>query len=157
VAALGEPLAAPQGALTRLFPLPERVAGADLRGLGLTGGRVVALQALARAVAAERLALDRGADWDDTGARLRAMPGIGPWTASYIAMRALGDPDACPVADLGLRRALERRGLPGSPKAVAAHAEAWRPWRAYATHHLWASLARPPAGLDGAPARPPAA
>jgi len=73
------------------------------------------------------------------------LPGVGPWTASYIAMRALGDPDACPVADLGLRRALERRGLAADQKSVAARAEAWRPWRAYATHHLWASLAIPSA------------
>ncbi len=141
VAALGEPLAEPRGALTHLFPTPERLAGADLQGLGLTRGRVVALQALARAIVAGGLTLDRGADWEQTTARLRELPGIGPWTASYIAMRALGDPDACPVADLGLRRALERRGLAGDPKSIAARAEAWRPWRAYATHHLWASLA----------------
>jgi len=144
VAALGEPLAEPRGALTHTFPTPERVAEADLGGLGLTGGRIVALQSLARAVTEGGLALDRGADWEGTVARLQELPGIGPWTASYIAMRALGDPDACPVADLGLRRALERRGLAGDPKAVAARAEAWRPWRAYATHHLWASLATSP-------------
>lgn len=147
VAALGEPLAAPRGALTHTFPTAERIAGADLGGLGLTGGRIVALKALARVVAEGGLALDRGADWEGTVARLRELPGIGPWTASYIAMRALGDPDACPVADLGLRRALERQGISGDPKAVAARAEAWRPWRAYATHHLWASLA--PAPTDG--------
>jgi len=145
VAALGEPLPAPRGALTHTFPTPDRVAEADLSGLGLTGGRIVALQSLARAVATGSLTLDRGADWEGTVARLRELPGIGPWTASYIAMRALGDPDACPVADLGLRRALERRGFAADPKAVAARAEAWRPWRAYATHHLWASLAIPSA------------
>ena len=145
VAALGAPLAAPRGALTHTFPTPDRVAGADLGGLGLTGRRIVALRALARAVTEGGVALDRGADWERTVACLRALPGIGPWTASYIAMRALGDPDACPVADLGLRRALERRGLAGAPTAVAARAEAWRPWRAYATHHLWASLALPSA------------
>jgi AraC family transcriptional regulator of adaptative response / DNA-3-methyladenine glycosylase II len=143
VAALGAPLPEPRGALTHTFPTPERVAGTDLKGLGLTGGRIVALRALARAVTEGDLTLDRGADWERTLARLRALPGIGPWTASYIAMCALGDPDACPVADLGLRRALERQGLAGDPKAIAARAEAWRPWRAYATHHLWASLAIP--------------
>ena len=145
VAALGEPLAEPHGSLTHTFPTPERVAHADLGGLGLTGGRIIALQALARAVATGGVALDRGADWEGTVARLQELPGIGPWTASYIAMRALGDPDACPVTDLGLRRALERRGIAGDPKSVAARAEAWRPWRAYATHHLWASLAPSPA------------
>jgi len=143
VAALGEPLAAPRGALTHTFPTPDRVAGANLGGLGLTGGRIVALQSLARAITEGSLTLDRGADWERTVARLHELPGVGPWTASYIAMRALGDPDACPVADLGLRRAFERRGLAGAPKAVAARAEAWRPWRAYATHHLWASLTPP--------------
>jgi AraC family transcriptional regulator of adaptative response / DNA-3-methyladenine glycosylase II len=153
VTALGEPLPEPRGALTHTFPTPERVVGADLGGLGLTGGRVVALGALAHAVTEKGLALDRGADWERTVARLQELPGIGPWTASYIAMRALGDPDACPVADLGLRRALERRELAGDPKGVAARAEAWRPWRAYATHHLWASLATPSTGhrraIDG--------
>lgn len=140
VAALGEPLAAPRGTLTRLFPTPERLAQANLSGLGLTGGRITALQALARAVAEGAISLDRAADPAQTSARLQELPGIGPWTASYIAMRALGDPDACPVADLGLRRALERLGLAGDPRSVAARAEAWRPWRAYATHYLWASL-----------------
>lgn len=143
VAALGEPLAEPRGALTHLFPTPERLAGADLQGLGLTRARVTALQALARAIVAGGLTLDRGADWEQTTARLRELPGIGPWTASYIAMRALGDPDACPVADLGPRRALERRGLAGAPKSIAARAEAWRLWRAYAMRHLWASLVTP--------------
>jgi len=145
VAALGEPLDAPRGALTHTFPTPDRVAGANLGGLGLTGGRIVALQSLARAITEGSLTLDRGADWERTAARLHELPGVGPWTASYIAMRALGDPDACPVADLGLRRALERRGLAADQKSVAARAEAWRPWRAYATHHLWASLAIPSA------------
>jgi len=146
VAALGEPLAEPHGSLTHTFPTPERISRADLGGLGLTGGRIVALRALARVVSEGGVALDRGADWEGTVSRLQELPGIGPWTAAYIAMRALGDPDACPVADLGLRRALERRGLAGDPKNVAARFEAWRPWRAYATHHLWASLAPPPSG-----------
>lgn len=140
VAALGEPLAEPRGALVRFFPTAERVAQANLSGLGLTGGRISALQALARAVAEGSISLDRAADPAQTSARLQELSGIGPWTASYIAMRALGDPDACPVADLGLRRALERLGLAGDPRSIAARAEAWRPWRAYATHYLWASL-----------------
>ncbi len=141
MAALGEPLATPRGALTHTFPTPHGSRGRTWGGLGLTGGRIVALQALARTMNKGGVALDRGADWEGTVARLQELPGI----TSYIAMRALGDPDACPVADLGLRRALERRGLAGDPKAVAARAEAWRPWRAYATHHLWANLAPSPA------------
>jgi AraC family transcriptional regulator, regulatory protein of adaptative response / DNA-3-methyladenine glycosylase II len=147
VAKLGQPLAEPRGALTHTFPTAECVASAELTGLGLTGGRTVAIQALARAVAEGGLALERGADWEGTVARLRGLPEIGPWTASYVAMRALGDPDACPIADLGLRRALERQGLAGDPASVAARAEAWHPWRAYATHHLWASLM--PTGANG--------
>ncbi len=84
--------------------------------------------------------LDRDANREQTMEQLLKLPGVGPWTASYIAMRALGDPDALPVTDLGLRRAFEQRGLASDRRNIAIHAEAWRPWRAYATHHLWASL-----------------
>lgn len=136
----GSPLLEPRGALTHLFPTAERIAEADLDQIGITRSRVLALRALANAVAAGTIVLDRGAEWQETVARLRALPGIGPWTASYIAMRALGDPDAYPIGDLGLRRALERQGLAADPASVAARAEAWRPWRAYAVHHLWSTL-----------------
>src|SRR5262249_48154457 len=98
---------------------------------------------LAHAVAEESLELDRNADREQTVARLQKLPGVGPWTASYIAMRALGDPDALPVADLGLRKALELQGVTATQKNIERYAEAWRPWRAYATHHLWASLSTP--------------
>jgi AraC family transcriptional regulator of adaptative response / DNA-3-methyladenine glycosylase II len=108
VAALGEPLAKPRGRLTHLFPAAERIAGADLSGLGLTRGRAATLQRLAAAVARDGLLLDPAADVEQTRARLLALPGIGPWTASYVAMRALADSDALPAADLGLRRAMER-------------------------------------------------
>jgi AraC family transcriptional regulator, regulatory protein of adaptative response / DNA-3-methyladenine glycosylase II len=137
---LGEPLHSPRGAVTHVFPTPEAVAGGNLSGLGITGARIVALQALAGAVAGGRLDLRRGADTEATSTLLQALPGIGPWTAQYVAMRALGDPDAIPVADLGLRRALELHGLPGDPRSVALRAEAWRPWRAYGAHYLWATL-----------------
>ena len=83
--------------------------------------------------------LNRGADREQTRERLLALPGVGPWTASYIAMRALGDPDAFPATDLGLRRALAQHGLASDANSMAARAEAWRPWRAYATIHLWAA------------------
>jgi len=113
---------------------------ANMQGLGITQARINALQALAHAIVEEGLVLDRDANREQTMAQLLKLPGVGPWTASYIAMRALGDPDALPVTDLGLRRAFEQRGLAADPRSIAVHAEAWRPWRAYATHHLWASL-----------------
>jgi AraC family transcriptional regulator of adaptative response / DNA-3-methyladenine glycosylase II len=143
VAALGEPLPAPRGRLTHLFPTAQRIAGADLSGLGLTRSRAATLQRLAAAVAGDGLLLDPTADREQTQARLLALPGIGPWTASYVAMRALADPDALPAGDLGLRRALERRGLAANAKSIITQAEAWRPWRSYATMHLWMSLSDP--------------
>ncbi len=84
--------------------------------------------------------LDSGADRPQARARLMRVPGIGPWTTEYVAMRALRDPDAFPASDLGVRHALERLGRDGRPSAVLALAERWRPYRAYAVAHLWASL-----------------
>ena len=138
--ALGEPLAAPSGGLTHYFPTAAALAEANLDGMGLTGARITALKALARAVEDGRLRLDRSADRAATREQLLALPGVGEWTASYIALRALGDPDALPSADLGLRRALERMGVAGGARALDARAEAWRPWRGYAALHLWTSL-----------------
>jgi len=120
------------------------MAQADLLGLGVTKARIVALRALAHAVAQGELALDRNADREQTITCLLQLPGVGPWTASYIAMRALGDPDAFPLADLGLKRAFEQQGVAADLRSIERRAEAWRPWRAYATHHLWASLAETP-------------
>jgi AraC family transcriptional regulator of adaptative response / DNA-3-methyladenine glycosylase II len=115
-----------------LFPGPADLADADLSRLGLTTARQATLRALGAAVAGGTLELDHGADPQQTAARLAELPGIGPWTISYILMRAVGDPDAFPAGDLGLRRALEHLG--GS----TAQADRWRPWRAYAAVHLWA-------------------
>jgi AraC family transcriptional regulator of adaptative response / DNA-3-methyladenine glycosylase II len=140
VKACGESVASPSGTLTHFFPTPQQVMQANMQGLGITQARINALQALAHAIVEEGLVLDRDANREQTMAQLLKLPGVGPWTASYIAMRALGDPDALPVTDLGLRRAFEQRGLAADPRSIAVHAEAWRPWRAYATHHLWASL-----------------
>ncbi|WP_315987203.1 DNA-3-methyladenine glycosylase 2 family protein [Actinomadura sp. HBU206391] len=120
-----------------LFPTAARLADADLSRLGLTGGRQRTLRALAAAVAAEEIDLNGGAEPGETADRLMALPGIGPWTVSYIAMRALGDPDAFPATDLGLRRAFDALGA--SEPALAQRAERWRPWRAYAAMHLWTS------------------
>jgi len=140
VRTLGEPLSEASGSLTHRFPDPRRLASADPARFGLPRARALALQSLAAAVVAGDVSLDRGADRERTAERLQALRGIGPWTASYIAMRALGDPNALPASDLGLRRAFEQRGLNGAPNAIIERAAAWQPWRAYAVHHLWQSL-----------------
>src|SRR3954468_13396352 len=126
----GKPLDAPRGALTHAFPTADAVAGVNLDGLGLTTARVRTLRAVATEVATGRLSLDPIADRDETKTRLAALPGIGPWTVDYVAMRALGDPDAFPSTDLVLKRVLG--------KSAITIAEAWRPWRAYAAMHVWA-------------------
>jgi AraC family transcriptional regulator, regulatory protein of adaptative response / DNA-3-methyladenine glycosylase II len=143
VSAFGEPLARPQGTLTHFFPTPCALAHTDLQGLGLTNSRITALQAFSSTVVEERLALDPTADREQTITRLLQIPGIGPWTTSYIAMRALGDPDAFPATDLGLRRAFEQLGQSSNAINIEKHAELWRPWRAYSALHLWANLAAP--------------
>jgi AraC family transcriptional regulator of adaptative response / DNA-3-methyladenine glycosylase II len=125
----GKPLDAPRGGLTHAFPTADAVAGVDLDGLGLTTSRTRTLRALATEVATGRLSLDPVADRDETKARLAAIPGVGPWTVEYVAMRALGDPDAFPATDLVLRRAVAAEG--------ERRTEAWRPWRSYAAMHLW--------------------
>jgi AraC family transcriptional regulator of adaptative response / DNA-3-methyladenine glycosylase II len=140
VAAAGDPLAVPDGGLTHRFPTAAAVAATDPATLAIPRARASALVGLARALADGTVALDAGVDRDAAERSLTALPGIGPWTASYIRMRALGDPDAFLVGDLGVRRALERLGHPGDERAVAALAERWRPWRAYAALHLWRSL-----------------
>ncbi len=131
----GSPLAVPddgQPALPTLrFPGPAQLADADLSGVGLTTSRQATLRALAGAMATGSLDLDPGTDPAEAAARLSELPGIGPWTVSYILMRAVRDPDAFPETDLGLRRAIEHLGCP------PAHATRWRPWRAYAALHLW--------------------
>ena len=148
VAAFGEPLDQRQGTLTHFFPTPQALAQADIHRLGLTRSRVTALQALAHAIVEEGLILDRAVDREQTITRLHHIPGIGPWTTSYVAMRALGDPDAFPATDLGLRRAFEQLGLPADSGSIERQAESWRPWRAYGAHHLWANLAVPLAPDD---------
>ncbi len=144
-AALGEPIATPLAELSRLAPTAERMASArrkELCGAGMTSARADCLRALARSVAEGRLQLAPTAAPETVIERLRELPGIGDWTAQYIAMRALRWPDAFPAADLGIRKALE---MP-STRDVLAAAEAWRPWRAYAAMYLWNSLtARQPA------------
>lgn len=137
--ALGEPLATPFDTLTHLFPTPRRVADAspdEIGALGIVRQRVGAIQALAREVADGRLDLGPAADVDATMAQLEALPGIGRWTARYIALRALGWPDAWPSGDIALHKAL---GV-GKAAQADAIAQAWSPWRGYATLHLWRRL-----------------
>jgi AraC family transcriptional regulator, regulatory protein of adaptative response / DNA-3-methyladenine glycosylase II len=140
VTALGEPLAVPDGSLTHTFPSPEVIAEANMSKLGITQKRIMALQALAQSIVRQDLVLDASADREETATRLQALPGVGPWTAAYIVMRALSDPDAFPASDLGVRRVFEQYGLAADMKSIMQRTEAWRPWRAYATQYLWAGL-----------------
>jgi AraC family transcriptional regulator of adaptative response / DNA-3-methyladenine glycosylase II len=144
VQTLGAPLERPNGGLTHLFPTPVAVAESGLSEIGVPASRARALRALASAVASGAITLVPEADRERTVRDLEALPGVGPWTAAYVAMRALGDPDAIPLTDLGLRRGLGMLGADMSPAAVAARAQRWRPWRAYAAMHVWAHLAALP-------------
>ncbi|MBC53508.1 MAG: adenosine deaminase [Gammaproteobacteria bacterium] len=135
----GRSIVTPFPALDRLAPTAEAVAVADLTeliALGLTGKRAATVLALARAVAGRHIILEPSVNAEQVRAQLLALPGIGPWTTEYIAMRALGDPDAFPASDLALMKIMET----DKPKVLQAEAEAWRPWRAYAAIHVWHSL-----------------
>jgi AraC family transcriptional regulator, regulatory protein of adaptative response / DNA-3-methyladenine glycosylase II len=126
--------------LTRVFPTAEQVARADLTGLGMPNARRQALVAVAQAALADPGIFQAGGTLDQTVARLRAIRGVGDWTAQYIALRAAREPDAFPASDVGLLRACVRPdGTRPSPLDLAARAERWRPWRAYAAQHLWAA------------------
>ncbi len=143
--AFGEPIATPHAALHRLCPGPERIAAltpAEIGALGIVQTRARSIIALATEIAAGRLRLEPGVDPDRTMAQLVALPGVGPWTANYIAMRALRWPDAFPKEDVALRKRL------GGVTAAEAEAlsQPWRPWRSYATLHLWQSIATPTRG-----------
>jgi AraC family transcriptional regulator of adaptative response / DNA-3-methyladenine glycosylase II len=127
--------------LTHVFPSAEKVAHTDLASIGMPRARASALSALAATVVADPRLFEPGCDLDHAIARLRRVAGIGEWTANYIAMRAIREPDAFPAADIGLLRALEHAGgRRPTPAELLARAQAWRPWRAYAAIHLWASL-----------------
>ena len=140
VAAHGAPMAQPDGALTHVFPLPEAVAGAELASLGMPRSRAATLSAVAAAAVADRHLFEAGGSLAESVLRLREIRGIGEWTAQYIALRQLREPDAFPSADIGLIRALERlESRAYTPAQLLARAEVWRPWRAYAAQHLWAA------------------
>ena len=138
VAAHGRELARPVGEVTHVFPAPAALARADAVAWPMPRTRARALQAVCAAAASGDLQLHAGADRDATRRALLALPGIGPWTTEYVAMRALRDPDAFLPTDLGVRHALEQMGH--DPADAVALAEPWRPFRAYALQHLWASL-----------------
>ena len=127
------------------FPSPAMLAtaGADtLRTIGLTNAKAATLHGVSHAIATGALDLEalRGAPTEQAEATLIALPGIGPWTAHYVRMRALGDRDAFPAADLGVLKAMTIAGV--QKRDIIARAESWRPWRAYATLHLWESLGK---------------
>ena len=128
------------GPLTHCFPTAEMLADVDPADLPMPRSRGRALVTLATALASGRLSLDPGACRDDVERKLLAMKGIGPWTASYIRMRALSDPDAFLPTDAGVRHGLALLGAAPDPASAARLAESWRPWRSYALHHLWAGL-----------------
>ena len=136
VETFGSQVETPDPQVDRLAPDAADVANASLQQLidrGLNRRRAETVQALARAVAEGSVKLEPPVDFSAMRAALQELPGIGPWTAEYVAMRALGDPDAFPHSDLGLMQALKLE----NPAALLARAEAWRPWRAYAALHLW--------------------
>jgi len=142
-ATLGTPLATPAGTVARLFPDAETLADAPDAALPVPTARRATIRAVAAAIATGRLVLGAGADRHEASMRLQEIPGIGPWTAGYVALRALGDPDQLLVGDLAIRKAAAALGLPDDPKALEAHGTRWAPWRSYANHHLWASLSTP--------------
>ena len=131
--------------LSYLFPSPTRLAEADLAALGIPNARAMAVNSLARAISADPTIFSRGASLEEAIAKLRSLPGIGEWTAQYIAMRELREPDAFPAADIGLLRAMAATdGWRPSPAELLSRAEPWRPWRAYAALHLWAAAIQHP-------------
>ncbi len=127
--------------LSLLFPRPEELAEADVASIGLPSRRAETIRFLSREVALGRIDLGPAASLDEAEKRLAGVPGIGPWSAQLIALRALGEPDALPAGDLGLRKALAHGAVLPSIAAVESRARAWRPWRAYALIHLWTELA----------------
>jgi AraC family transcriptional regulator of adaptative response / DNA-3-methyladenine glycosylase II len=138
--AYGSPIEDAKGGLTHVFPSIEQLAELDPAHLALPKSRQRTFMTLVGALADGSVVLDSGCDWNRAREQLLALPGIGPWTAEVIAMRGLGDPDAFPVTDLGVLAAARTLGLPADPWALTEHSAGWRPWRAYATQHLWTAL-----------------
>ncbi|MFZ0664475.1 MAG: AlkA N-terminal domain-containing protein [Acidimicrobiales bacterium] len=144
--AAGEPVETTQGetmhGVTHTFPSADALADLAAKrpdAFGMPAGRRRALQSLAESVAVGKVTIDPGADPEELTMQLTELPGIGSWTASYVVMRALGDPDAFMPTDLGLRRAAVQLGMPDDERSLVKRAERWRPWRAYAMCHLWSA------------------
>lgn len=140
VAAYGTPVTDPHGGLTHTFPSTAQLADIDPAHLAMPATRRRTLTTLIAALGSGELTLNPGCDWEQARQQLLALPGIGPWTAEIVAMRGLGDPDAFPASDLGVRLAAEQLGLVSDVRALTAHSARWRPWRSYAVQHLWTTL-----------------
>jgi len=137
VQAHGDRLPVPSGSLTHTFPTAGALAAADPTSFRVTTRRAATLQALAQRLADGTVCLDAGADRDEAEAQLAAVPGIGPWTAHYLRMRALSDPDVFLATDLAVKAGATRLGLPSDQRSLEAVAQRWRPWRSYALRHVW--------------------
>lgn len=143
-AELGDPLPHPDGGVRTLFPSAAALAEGAAKVLTGPRSRIDAVRRVAEAIEDGTLRIHPGRDADRLRADLRAVPGIGPWTADYVAMRVLGAPDVLLDGDLALRRGAVALGLPGTPSALRTRAERWSPWRSYAGMHLWQAAASGP-------------
>jgi AraC family transcriptional regulator, regulatory protein of adaptative response / DNA-3-methyladenine glycosylase II len=151
VSRIGERIGSAVGSVTHLFPTPERLAEAGVEELGLPAARAEAIRMLSGMVIDGELDLSGASDPETALKALVTIRGVGPWTAAYVAMRALHDTDAFPATDLGIRHGFAEMGLADDAASIIDHAERWRPWRAYAAMHLW--QARQVRGLDPASSR----
>jgi AraC family transcriptional regulator of adaptative response / DNA-3-methyladenine glycosylase II len=141
IAQYGEPLPAPHNGLTHTFPLPATIAAADLSTLGMPRSRAQTLSSVAAAAIANPQLFDARNTLEAAVAQLRMIRGVGEWTAQYIALRQLREPDAFPAADVALQRAMSQlESRPYSALQLLDRASLWSPWRAYAAQHLWSSL-----------------
>jgi AraC family transcriptional regulator of adaptative response / DNA-3-methyladenine glycosylase II len=140
VAAYGQTVTDTAGGLTHVFPSVAELAEIDPAHLAVPKARQGSVIALVQALGAGTVVLDAGCDWDRARDQLLALPGIGSWTAEVIAMRGLGDPDAFPASDGGVRTAVRQLGLASEARAITEHSVRWRPWRSYATQYLWTAL-----------------
>lgn len=140
VAAYGRPVKDPAGGLTHVFPAAAALSDIDLRLMAFPKSRQRTLMAMIAALNTGDVVLDSGCDWTLARKQLLNLPGIGPWSTEMIAMRGLGDPDAFPATDLGVAVAARQLGLPEAPRLLIERSTRWRPWRSYATQHLWTAL-----------------
>ena len=154
---LGAPSPFEVEGITRMFPLDSVMADQDPATIGIPMARARALVGFSDALATGKVSLDAGVDRVEAVAAMEALPGIGPWTASYVCMRSLSDPDVFLATDLAVRQGAVRVNLPAEQKPLDTYAQAWRPWRSYATHHLWGALSMDLTWLQSQIARPPLA